>query len=101
MRDRQLSTVAVAILAVALAAVAPARAQGPMQITPGAPATKPTPPSHATAPKRVKPSTVRPSATFGPAPAAAPTAAPQPAATSPGREPDLAYGAYQRGYYLT
>src|SRR5207344_1485458 len=66
----------------------------PLQITPGAPAATPAHPSHPAAPKHVKPSVVRPAAT-----AAAP--APQPAPPSPGREPDLAYGAYQRGYYLT
>jgi uncharacterized protein len=97
MRDRQLSTAAIAIMVAALAGAAPAHAQGPMPITPGAPAAKPTPPPHATtAPKRVKPSTVRPSAADAPAPAA--MTAPQSAENGPG---DLAYGAYQRGYYLT
>src|SRR5262249_58231534 len=36
-----------------------------------------------------------------PAGAPAPAPAPQTAAPSPGRDPDIAYGAYQRGYYLT
>jgi TPR repeat protein len=41
-------------------------------------------------------------ATPAPAPAAKPAAAPAaPPPTYPAREPDLAYGAYQRGYFLT
>jgi uncharacterized protein len=94
MRARQLSAISVATV-VALATAVPAWAQTPMQIAPSAPAAKPTQPAHPTAPKHVRPFAVRPAAVAAPAPA------PQPPIATPGREPDLAFGAYQRGYYLT
>ena len=89
-------------LAGLLAYAAPASAQAPMQIAPApaAPA-KPTPPPHPTAPRRVKPTAIRPStATSRPVPTAPATQTPAAPAPTTG-QPDLAYGAFQRGYYLT
>ena len=82
---------AAGILALALsgAVTAPASAQGPVELSPpttppaAKPAAKPAP----------KPAPPKPTATQAAVPAPLPAA--------PRREADLAYGAYQRGYYIT
>jgi len=90
MRARQ---VAVSILSVvALAAAAPGFAQAPVQIVPPTSLHQADARPHGPAPKPAKPS-VKPAAVSPPAT--------NPAPRSPGRSPDLAFGAYQRGYYLT
>src|SRR5262249_2646477 len=64
--------------------------RGPSSARPAAPATA--------APAPAAPAPVPKPAAAAPAPAPAPASAP----SGPGsREPDLAYGAYQRGYFLT
>ncbi len=94
------------ILAFALSSglVASAAAQAPIQI--GPPAVAPAPPAtpKAAAPKPpAKPATRTPSpAPAQAAPAAAPTAPAFAAApTASRREADMAYGAFQRGHYIT
>jgi TPR repeat protein len=83
---------AVGFLAAALAA-GPLDAQAPPTRTPAPPPR----PAAAAAPAPQAPAQVTKPAAAAPAPA-------QPAASQPargGREPDLAYGAYQRGYFVT
>ena len=78
---------ATGILALALSGVvtAPASAQAPVELS--APATQPA------AKATPKPAPRKPAATQAAVPAPLPAA--------PGREADLAYGAFQRGYYIT
>src|SRR5690349_25063785 len=81
MRARPVAT-AVWTISVVLAAAAPASAQAPGAIPLATSPVKPNPAAPAPKPSRnVK-------------------AAPK-AAAAPAREPDFAFGAYQRGYYLT
>jgi len=86
---------AVGIVGIALwaGAMASAAAQAPTQLSPPAPQAPPP-----AAKPAAKPAPSKPQATPGkPAPApAAPTTA-----VAPQRELDMAYGAFQRGYYLT
>ena len=67
---------------------------------PSAPVTKPKPPHHKP-PKRTD--TAKPTApsAAAPTPAAPPPAASAGSPASSGREPDLAFGAFQRGNYIT
>jgi hypothetical protein len=82
---------AAGILALALSGgvTAPASAQAPAEL------------SSPTTPPAAKPA-VKPAAKPAPPkPAATQAAVPAPLPAAPGREADLAYGAYQRGYYIT
>jgi TPR repeat protein len=93
MKAARQSTTRVLLLALALSAGLPAtaHAQAPIQLTPPAPQQ----PTVKPAPKHIPHKS-------HPAPAAPATSAPAPAATgAPRHEADLAYGAFQRGYYLT
>src|SRR5882757_6826056 len=95
-------------LALAAALIIPATAQGPVQLTPPAPPAAPTPPAPKPAakpaPRRPAPAATQAAPAVPPAPAApaTTTAAPPPALRNePASAPDLAYGAYQRGQYMT
>ena len=74
-----------------------ASAEAQIQLTPPAPRAPVKPAPRTTAnPSPAKPATPKPAASEG----APPAPAEQPAAVS-GRNPDLAYGAFQRGHYMT
>jgi TPR repeat protein len=88
---RPAATALVVAACLAAALLAPAAAQTPAQAPSSAPPQLPAKP----AAKPQKPATPR----SAPASTAAPAAASAP--TSPGREPDLVFGAFQRGFYLT
>src|ERR1700722_2662006 len=98
MRVRARHLAAASWLAALLGGAAAAWGAGPRAIappaTPPASTAKPTHPAHPEAPRRIKSTKVRP-APAAPAPAA------QAPAASAGHEPDLAFGAYQEGHYLT
>src|SRR5262249_40212736 len=81
---------AAGILALALsgAVTAPASAQAPVELQP-------------TTPSAAKPAAKPAPKPAPPKPAATQAAVPAPLPAAPRREADLAYGAYQRGYYIT
>jgi uncharacterized protein len=85
-------------LAAGLAASGAAQAPTPQGQTPPAAQTPPPAPAKPASKPAVKPAPQKPvAAKPAPADAAATTAAP----ATPGHEPDLAFGAFQRGYYLS
>jgi uncharacterized protein len=87
------TTTSVLALALSLGLTAPGGAQAPAQLTPPAPQQQPAPkPAAKPPPRRPAPSQTAPAVPSTPA-ATAPSAA--------RGEPDLAYGAFQRGSYMT
>src|SRR5262249_28390362 len=83
------ATAGILALALSAAMIAPASAQAPVELSP--PATPP-------AAKPVAKPAPKPAS---PKPAPTQAAAPAPPPAGPRREADIAYGAYQRGHYIT